>query len=66
MLAELRKLSWAGVPADLRPVAWQLLLVGYSFSIHFAASLIVGISTLAHKLTRGYTWQKTRGIFVTG
>lgn len=25
--AELRKLSWAGIPGDLRPMAWQLLLV---------------------------------------
>lgn len=24
---ELRKLAWAGIPEDLRPVAWQLLLV---------------------------------------
>ncbi|CAK5265664.1 unnamed protein product [Mycena citricolor] len=27
-IAELRKLSWAGIPADFRPMAWQLLL-GY-------------------------------------
>ncbi|KAK0212906.1 rab-GTPase-TBC domain-containing protein [Desarmillaria ectypa] len=27
-IAELRKLSWAGIPDDLRPMAWQLLL-GY-------------------------------------
>ncbi|GAA5860182.1 hypothetical protein JCM1840_002806 [Sporobolomyces johnsonii] len=27
-LAELRKLSWSGIPEDLRPMAWQLLL-GY-------------------------------------
>ncbi|KAF5380609.1 hypothetical protein D9615_004631 [Tricholomella constricta] len=27
-IAELRKLAWAGIPADLRPMAWQLLL-GY-------------------------------------
>lgn len=26
-LVELRKLAWAGIPADLRPIAWQLLLV---------------------------------------
>lgn len=26
-LAELRKLSWAGIPGDLRPIVWQLLLV---------------------------------------
>lgn len=25
--AELRKLAWAGIPDELRPVAWQLLLV---------------------------------------
>ena len=24
---ELRKLAWAGIPGDLRPMAWQLLLV---------------------------------------
>ncbi|KAG6885911.1 hypothetical protein C0993_007929 [Termitomyces sp. T159_Od127] len=28
LIAELRKLAWAGIPADLRPMAWQLLL-GY-------------------------------------
>ncbi|KAF7321772.1 hypothetical protein MKEN_00698900 [Mycena kentingensis (nom. inval.)] len=27
-IAELRKLAWAGIPSDLRPMAWQLLL-GY-------------------------------------
>ncbi|KAJ7141474.1 RabGAP TBC [Mycena epipterygia] len=27
-IGELRKLAWAGIPADLRPMAWQLLL-GY-------------------------------------
>ncbi|KAK0485735.1 rab-GTPase-TBC domain-containing protein [Armillaria novae-zelandiae] len=27
-IAELRKLAWAGIPDDLRPIAWQLLL-GY-------------------------------------
>lgn len=27
-IAELRKLAWAGIPPDLRPMAWQLLL-GY-------------------------------------
>ncbi|KAF8497654.1 rab-GTPase-TBC domain-containing protein [Gautieria morchelliformis] len=27
-IAELRKLAWSGVPDDLRPIAWQLLL-GY-------------------------------------
>ncbi|KAL1742485.1 rab-GTPase-TBC domain-containing protein [Schizophyllum fasciatum] len=27
-IAELRKIAWAGIPADLRPMAWQLLL-GY-------------------------------------
>ncbi|KAJ7593902.1 rab-GTPase-TBC domain-containing protein [Mycena floridula] len=27
-IAELRKLAWAGIPNDLRPIAWQLLL-GY-------------------------------------
>ncbi|KAG6831833.1 hypothetical protein H0H87_003752 [Tephrocybe sp. NHM501043] len=27
-IAELRKLAWAGIPGDLRPMAWQLLL-GY-------------------------------------
>ncbi|KAH8828274.1 rab-GTPase-TBC domain-containing protein [Flagelloscypha sp. PMI_526] len=27
-IAELRKLAWAGIPNDLRPMAWQLLL-GY-------------------------------------
>jgi hypothetical protein len=26
-IAELRKLAWAGIPNDLRPIAWQLLLV---------------------------------------
>lgn len=26
-IVELRKLAWAGIPNDLRPVAWQLLLV---------------------------------------
>lgn len=25
--AQLRKLAWAGIPGDLRPMAWQLLLV---------------------------------------
>jgi hypothetical protein len=29
-IAELRKLSWAGIPNDLRPIAWQLLLVSQS------------------------------------
>ncbi|TRM69482.1 rab-GTPase-TBC domain-containing protein [Schizophyllum amplum] len=28
-IAELRKIAWAGIPSDLRPMAWQLLL-GYS------------------------------------
>lgn len=27
-LGELRKLAWAGIPSDLRPISWQLLL-GY-------------------------------------
>jgi hypothetical protein len=29
--AELRKLAWAGIPADFRPLAWQLLLVRFFF-----------------------------------
>lgn len=30
--AELRKLAWAGIPNDLRPIAWQLLLVSHTSS----------------------------------
>jgi len=26
---ELRKLAWAGIPKELRPMAWQLLLVRF-------------------------------------
>jgi len=26
-VGELRKIAWAGIPHDLRPVAWQILLV---------------------------------------
>ena len=29
-LAELRKLAWAGIPVDFRPLAWQLLLVRFT------------------------------------
>jgi hypothetical protein len=30
-VAELRKLAWSGVPDDLRPIVWQLLLVSADF-----------------------------------
>lgn len=30
-LAELRKLAWSGVPNELRPMVWQLLLVSFLF-----------------------------------
>lgn len=26
-IAELRKLAWSGIPEELRPISWQLLLV---------------------------------------
>lgn len=26
-IAELRKLAWSGIPDELRPISWQLLLV---------------------------------------
>ncbi|KAI5475633.1 GTPase activating protein [Pseudohyphozyma bogoriensis] len=42
-LPELRKLSWAGIPSDLRPMAWQLLL-GY-----LPAPSTRRLSTLAQK-----------------
>ena len=30
-IAELRRLAWSGVPNEVRPIAWQLLLV----SLHY-------------------------------
>lgn len=36
-IAQLRKLAWAGIPNDLRPVAWQLLL-GY-LPLHTASRI---------------------------
>lgn len=27
IIAELRRLAWSGVPSEVRPIAWQLLLV---------------------------------------
>lgn len=27
-IADLRKLAWSGIPEELRPLSWQLLLVG--------------------------------------
>ena len=31
--ADLRKLAWSGIPDDLRPLAWPLLLVRYNFYV---------------------------------
>lgn len=45
-LAELRKLAWSGVPNELRPMVWQLLLVSFSFDnsprvlLHLAAGFL--------------------------
>lgn len=39
-VAELRKLAWAGIPADLRPMAWQLLLGYLPFPTHLRASTL--------------------------
>lgn len=44
-IAELRKLAWAGIPEDLRPVAWQLLL-GY-LTLHSQSR----VATLERKRT---------------
>jgi hypothetical protein len=33
--ATLRKLGWAGIPNDLRPVAWPLLLVSHMLRVVF-------------------------------
>ena len=57
-IAELRKLAWAGIPNDFRPVAWQLLLVRVltypPFNLTFK-----GLSDFAHSIQNSYFRTKT-------
>jgi hypothetical protein len=48
--AELRKLAWSGIPDDLRPLAWPLLLVRSYVLLHatLMASSFQGLSTTPH------------------
>ncbi|KAI0051861.1 RabGAP/TBC [Auriscalpium vulgare] len=39
-MAELRKLSWSGIPNDLRPLAWQLLLGYLPLPTHLRSSTL--------------------------
>jgi hypothetical protein len=33
-IVELRKLAWSGIPDELRPISWQLLLVRHLYIPH--------------------------------
>jgi hypothetical protein len=37
-IAALRKLAWSGIPEELRPIAWMLLLVGDKHHIYYLMS----------------------------
>lgn len=37
-LDKLRKLSWSGIPAELRPICWKLLIVPKIAEIYFSFS----------------------------
>lgn len=50
--AELRKLAWAGIPNELRPMAWQLLLV--SFSALFLTYVALAITHVWLRDKQGY------------
>lgn len=47
--AELRKLAWAGIPNELRPMSWQLLLVR---SRHDPSSSATDLATLCRATSR--------------
>lgn len=34
-MTELRKLAWSGIPEELRPISWMILLVRWFFSTMF-------------------------------
>lgn len=52
-LGELRKLGWAGIPGDLRPMAWQLLLVSLSPSF-LSASFLSCFNYSCISILQGY------------
>ena len=33
-ITELRKLAWSGIPEELRPISWQLLLVWHLYNLY--------------------------------
>ena len=37
LVAELRRLAWSGIPSEVRPIVWQLLLVSRPPSLSFLA-----------------------------
>jgi hypothetical protein len=62
-IAALRKLAWAGIPSDMRPMSWQLLLVSRSpANAHRALHSTVGLSTSPYTLAFIYTCSQTRRI----
>lgn len=36
-MAELRKLAWSGIPEELRPISWMILLVCINLDIYALA-----------------------------
>jgi hypothetical protein len=46
---ELRKIAWAGIPHDLRPMAWQLLLVCKAVDLSTFGLILSGIPTLSNQ-----------------
>lgn len=49
---ELRKLSWSGIPRQVRPITWKLLSVSFTHSIHTHTHAVHSIyCTLKHQQT---------------
>jgi hypothetical protein len=64
-VAELRKLAWAGIPADFRSMSWQLLLVGtISYHLEFVYNSSQGYLPLPTPL-RSTTLARKRGEYLS-
>ena len=60
---ELRKLAWSGIPDDLRPLAWPLLLVRHDLRPAYTSSYSPkGLSTPSHAPALAYSRTQARRI----
>ena len=63
IVAELRKIAWSGIPNDVRPVAWQLLLVRVlKMPCDHVADRLSGLFTTCTSCSGVYALAQTRRV----